>query len=239
MNELLVDTSNEALSIAITKDKHLISDYVARGHRNHSIALMPMLTSMMEQASLVPNDIDQFVIAKGPGSYTGLRIGMSTLKMMAYTLNKPLKLVSSLQLLAMNVPSGVVIPLMDARRQNVYAAVINRPDNTYKMPDQHISLDSLLDYLVKIEGPLIFNGDAYHFKEQIYSRLPHATIIEDEYMNLPHAYYMSHLDGEIVTGEAIHHVIPSYLKQVEAEEKWRQTHEETEADRLSYVEQSR
>lgn len=239
MNELLVDTSNEALSIAITKDKQLVSDYVARGHRNHSIALMPMLTSMMEQANLTPDDIDQFVIAKGPGSYTGLRIGMSTLKTMAYTLHRPLKLVSSLYLLAMNVPSGLVVPIMDARRQNVYAAVIDRCHDTYRLTDRHVALSDLLELLSQWDEPLIFNGDAYRFKEQILERFPTATVIEDEYWNLPHAHYMSVMEGEIVRGEAIHQVAPSYLKQVEAEEKWRQTHEETEEDRLSYVEKSR
>lgn len=239
MKELLVDTSNEALSIALIDDGKILADYVAKGHRNHSIALMPMLVKIMEAAQWQPEDIDQFVIAKGPGSYTGLRIGMATLKTMAYTLNKPLKVVSSLEEVAMNVPTGIVISLFDARRNHVYAAAFDQDKQQRLLDDQYLSIEEVISFAQSLKQPVIFNGDAIKFSEFITTALPEAVVITDEWFNLPHANFLHRCHGEVFTGEAIHNVVPAYLKQVEAEEKWRQTHEETEQERQAYVQKSK
>lgn len=237
MKEVLVDTSNETLGISLVNDGQLVANYEARGHRNHSIALMPMLVNLMEQAKWQPEDVDQFVIAKGPGSYTGLRIGMATLKTMAYTLHKPLKTVSSLEEIAQNIPQGVVISLFNARRNHVYVTAFKNGERL--LEDQYLSLEEVMSFAQSLNETVVFNGDAVQFKEQILAEFPQAIVVEEEFLNLPHAYLMTQCTGEIYEGDAIHNVVPAYLKQVEAEEKWRETHEETAAEREAYIQTSK
>ncbi len=103
---------------------------------------MPAIDYLMSQLNLAPTAIDRFVVAEGPGSYTGLRLGVTTAKTLAYTLKKELVGISSLQTLAANCvgQTGLVVPLFDARRKNVYAGAYRFVNGVWQneLPDQHI-----------------------------------------------------------------------------------------------------
>ncbi|NSS17968.1 tRNA (adenosine(37)-N6)-threonylcarbamoyltransferase complex dimerization subunit type 1 TsaB, partial [Enterococcus faecalis] len=99
---LAIDTSNQTLSIAVCENQKILGSYTATVKRNHSLTLMPAIDYLMSQLNLAPTAIDRFVVAEGPGSYTGLRLGVTTAKTLAYTLKKELVGISSLQTLAAN-----------------------------------------------------------------------------------------------------------------------------------------
>ena len=122
MKVLAFDTSSKALSVAILDGKNLLADVTVNIKKNHSITLMPAIDFLMASVDLQPSDLDRIVVAQGPGSYTGLRVAVATAKTLAYTLNIELVGVSSLYALAAAADlDGLVVPIMDARRNNVYA----------------------------------------------------------------------------------------------------------------------
>ncbi len=123
MKTLAIDTSNQTLAVAVVDGQEVLGQSQTMAIKNHSTALMPAIDGLMQAVGMAPKELEQIVVAKGPGSYTGLRIGVTTAKTLAQTLNIPLIGVSSLKAVAANCVgvSQVIVPLFDARRQNVYA----------------------------------------------------------------------------------------------------------------------
>ena len=122
---LAIDTSNQTLSVAICNDQQLIGQYTGTTNKNHSLALMPAIDFIMKENQITPQGIERIVVAQGPGSYTGLRIGVTTAKTLAWTLGVELVGISSLASLAANSLDyqGLIVPLFDARRNNVYTGI--------------------------------------------------------------------------------------------------------------------
>ena len=121
MKVLAFDTSSKALSLAILEDKQVLAETTINIKKNHSITLMPAIDFLMASLDWAPKDLDRIVVAEGPGSYTGLRIAVATAKTLAHTLNIELVGMSSLLALVPCQQEGLFVPLMDARRNNVYA----------------------------------------------------------------------------------------------------------------------
>ena len=227
MKILAFDTSNQTLTLGLLDDGQLVGELTTTNNKNHSTTLMPAISQLMEAVKWTPQDLDRIVVAQGPGSYTGLRIGVTTAKTLAATLQIDLVGISSLKTLAANAVgvSGVIVPLFDARRQNVYAAgyAWSNEELTTVLPDQHISLVELLD---KLQGQevLFLGADVAKFKETILEKLPQARFAPVPNWDVPNGITLATL-GEVATpaGE-IDSFVPQYLKRVEAEEKWLQTH---------------
>ena len=115
MKLLAFDTSNQALSLAVLEDEHLLAQTTLNIKKNHSITLMPAIDFLMKSLDMKPMDLDRIVVAQGPGSYTGLRIAVATAKTLAHTLKIELVGVSSLLALVPEQVEGLVISIMDAR----------------------------------------------------------------------------------------------------------------------------
>lgn len=123
MISLLLDTSNQALSVAVNRDKEGVAEINTNYKRTHSETLLENINKVLEIADLKKTDIDRIIVAKGPGSYTGVRIAATVAKMLAKGLNIPLYSVSSLFVLAASERfDGSVTALIDARRTHVYTA---------------------------------------------------------------------------------------------------------------------
>lgn len=90
MRILAIDTSNQTLSVAVMEENRILGEYTSTTKKNHSMTLMPAVTELMKASQLKPTDLDRIVVAQGPGSYTGLRIGVTTAKTLAYTLKRSL-----------------------------------------------------------------------------------------------------------------------------------------------------
>lgn len=232
MKLLAFDTSSQALSVALTEDDTLLGKIDLNIKKNHSITLMPAIDFLMTNAGLQPEDLDRIAVAQGPGSYTGLRIAVTTAKTLASTLNIDLVGVSSLAAIAANVDvASKVVPLIDARRQNVYAGIYENGLSVSQ--EQHIELDTLMETL-KTEETLTFTGELANFRELIAQTLPQAKFVENAEHRLPNAYQIARL-GAGYEPVNVDTFVPEYLKKVEAEEKWLETHAEDQGNDTHYI----
>lgn len=231
MKILAFDTSSQALSVALTEDDNLLGKIELTIKKNHSVTLMPAIDFLMTSADLTPQDLDRIAVAQGPGSYTGLRIAVTTAKTLASTLGIDLVGVSSLAAIAANTDfAGKIIPLLDARRQNVYAGIYENGENVAK--DCHISLENLLKMLEN-EEQICFTGEVANFRQQILQTLPQAQFVENPERRLPNAFEIARL-GASSEPVDVDTFVPEYLKKVEAEEKWLEIHA-NEADDARYI----
>jgi tRNA threonylcarbamoyladenosine biosynthesis protein TsaB len=130
MMTLGIDSSAVSVGAAICDGERVIADGFINNKITHSQTLMPLVQSLLENARMTLGDIDVFAVSAGPGSFTGLRIGVSAVKGMAYALGKPCKAVSTLHAMAYNMLSsdGIVCAVMDARCDQVYNALFRIKD---------------------------------------------------------------------------------------------------------------
>ena len=220
MNILAMDTSNKALSLAILENEELLGQVTLNIKKNHSITLMPAIDFLMKSLDMKPTDLDRIVVAQGPGSYTGLRIAVATAKTLAHTLKIELVGVSSLLALVPEQVEGLVIPVMDARRNNVYAGFYQSGQSV--RPEAHLPLAEVLEMAGAANQPVTFVGETTVFAEQIEAALPQAAIQP----TLPDAAAIGRL-GLDLPAQSSHNFVPNYLKRVEAEENWLKTHQES------------
>jgi tRNA threonylcarbamoyl adenosine modification protein YeaZ len=227
MYTLAIDTSNQTLAVAVTTESSTLAQLQLNVKKNHSLTLMPAIDEVVSACGLTPKALDQIVVAKGPGSYTGLRIGVTTAKTLAYSLKIPLKGVSSLATVAANCigVSGLIIPLFDARRQNVYAGAYRFEAGKLVnvLPDQHIALTALLAKL-PAEALYFVGSDVEKFAETIKELRPEAQLNKVMQWDLPSGVTLSQLAQSSPVVEDVQGFLPDYLKRVEAEEKWLETH---------------
>lgn len=163
MKILALETSAKAVSAAVTEDgKVLASGYQDTG-LTHSRTLMPIVEHILKNTDLTVQDCDVIAVAAGPGSFTGIRIGVSAAKGLAFAAEKPAVGVSTLAAMARNVAwlDGLVICTMDARRQQVYNALFQAENGTLTRltPDRAISLEDLAAELKGDQRPKIIVGD--------------------------------------------------------------------------------
>lgn len=240
MKVLAIDTSNQAMSIAVLEESKVISEWTTNIKRNHSEQVMPAIASLITEAGWQPKQLDRIVVAKGPGSYTGLRIGVTTAKTLAWTLEKELAGVSSLEVLAANCVGRerYIVPLFDARRGTIYTGLYwsdARGNLKQIEPDIHISAEEWALHLSKIKGEFCLVGEDsesyYHLFSQYLRKRVYQALPQDR---LPRASVLGFLGMDKET-EEVHTFIPSYLKLAEAEENWRKKHPDKLGD-TTYVE---
>ena len=215
-----IDTSSKALTLAILEDETLLAQMTLNIKKNHSITLMPAIDFLMNSLDMKPTDLDRIVVAQGPGSYTGLRMAVATAKTLAHTLKIELVGVSSLQALVPEQVEGLVIPVMDARRNNVYAGFYQSGQSV--RPEAHLPLAEVLEIAGVADQPVTFVGETAVFAEQIEAALPGVSVQP----TLPDAAVIGRL-GLDLPAQSIHDFVPNYLKRVEAEENWLKTHQES------------
>ncbi len=162
VNILAIDTSTDYLSLAILKDGTLAAKFHKKADRRHSILLVPTLNKLLKKTALKIKNIDCFAISVGPGSFTGLRIGVTVVKGLAYALKKRIVAVPTLDVIADNAKNfkGVICPVLDARKNKVYACIYKSDGKTVKKISKYLllPLDELLKKLSKYDK-VLFLGD--------------------------------------------------------------------------------
>lgn len=230
-----IDTSNTPLSIAIVKDGQILTEENTSTPINHSLRAMPAIEEAFQRAKLSPSDIDAIAVSEGPGSYTGVRIGVTIAKTLAWTLNKPLVGVSSLKVLAMNglFFNGLICPIVDARRKNVYAGVYQSQNGELNavLEDGHFSLDDLLEKLKNYEEPILFIGkDVGLYEDLLAEHLQEQAVIAPFQFNLPRASSLIYAAHHVNREEDVHHFVPEYRRIAEAEANWLKAQEKDSKD---------
>ena len=166
MKILALETSATAASAAVCEDEALVAQCFQRTGLTHSATLMPMVESMLKTAGLKLDEIDLIAVAAGPGSFTGLRIGVSAAKGLAWPSHKPCAGVSTLEAMAWQLcgMEGCVCAAMDARRQQVYNALFElKEEKPVRLtPDRAISLKDLMLELGNTKKAQIVVGDGAH-----------------------------------------------------------------------------
>lgn len=206
MISLFIDTSSSRLILGLIKDNKLIDKCEKELNHDLSAQALPYLDRLLKNNNLTPKLVDKIFVVNGPGSFTGIRIGVTIAKMIAWALNKEIVTISELELIA-STPcnSDYIIPYIDARRNAVYAGIYDKNGNNV-MEDCYISIDCLKD---KLDENKSYTFVSYDFDK----------------LNISDSDIKPHINIENVVGKHIndnpmnpHSVNPNYLKRTEAEE---------------------
>ena len=167
MKILSIDTSSEVCSVSILEDNNVIKEISVKDGNTHSIKLMPQIEQIFKDTNLSLNDIDLFACDKGPGSFTGIRIGIATIKAFCDAINKPSIGISSLMGLAYNIKNdGYICSLIDAKNDNVYYSLFEHSNNSYIQIGDYLSdnINYITDILKICNKPIFFvgNGSIVH-----------------------------------------------------------------------------
>lgn len=174
MKILAIDTSGPACSVALSADGKLLGEIVMNSALTHSETVMPAVDAILSREGIGCGEIDRFAAVAGPGSFTGVRIGVCAVKALAHASGKPCVRVNALEALAVGAwgAGDVVCPILDARRDQVYCAAFEytggrMPDRI--LPDAAIPLSELLSLLPK-DRNILFTGDGVAVYEETISR---------------------------------------------------------------------
>ena len=162
MNILMIDTSGPACGVAVSQNGKIVCELQLTSGKTHSQRVMPMVDRALEMCEMTVSDIDLFGAVVGPGSFTGVRIGVSTVKALAHAAGKPCIGIDALEALAANVTGfdGVVCPILDARAQQVYGAMFESGMPPVRlMEDEAEKLTLFLDRVEATGKNALFLGD--------------------------------------------------------------------------------
>ncbi|MDF2684561.1 MAG: tsaB [Brevibacillus sp.] len=229
MRVLAIDTSNLVLSVAIVEEERVLAEMTTNQQKNHSIRLMDCISELLDATGTLPEQLSGLGVAKGPGSYTGVRIGVATAKSMAWSLNLPVIGISSLQVIAMNAVgfSGLIVPLFDARRGQVYSGCYrtDRMESVLLQENEKIIL--LQEWLPLLReqaqgDPILFLGeDVRVHREAIVQGLGEQAHFATPAQHHPRAAHIGYLAmRRLQDGGNAHELVPEYLQLAEAEAKW-------------------
>lgn len=225
MKILSIDSATESASCAVIDDDKLLGEITFNYKKQHSAILMPMIDTLLKNTELTLSDIDGFAISKGPGSFTGLRIGMATIKGFAQATKKPLICVSTLDALAYNLAytPGIICPILDALRGNVYTALYKfEGESLVQISDYMvISIDELIELIDN--KPVTFIGDGiFKFKEKLASSLTSISFAPAN-LNLAKASSLGELGLKLLSkgiSDDLYSAAPIYLRQSQAEREY-------------------
>ena len=160
---LALESSAKAASVALLNDEEVLAQYSQCCGLTHSCTLLPMVEDVLKNTGKTMKDVELFAVSHGPGSFTGIRIGVSTLKGLAWASDKPCTGVSTLEAMAWHgtMRGGLICPVMDARRSQVYNALFEIVDGKPQRltPDRAISLEELKNELASYDWKPLLVGD--------------------------------------------------------------------------------
>lgn len=224
MKVLAIDTSNFTLGVALINGTQVIGEYTTNLKKNHSVRVMPAIESLLRDCDTSPKELTKIVVAQGPGSYTGVRIGVTIAKTLAWTLKIPLAAVSSLEVLAANGRyfNGLISPLFDARRGQVYTGLYEYDNDKLKTvtEDCNILCSEWAKKLKEYNRPILFVGqDVEIHREAITEVLGDLAIFVplQLFNSRPSELAFIGLNKDEVD---IHNFVPNYIRMAEAEANW-------------------
>ena len=211
-----IETATKICSVAISDGKKLLAKKEEGGEYSHAEKLNGFIEDCLKGANLSIHQIDAMAVSKGPGSYTGLRIGVSTAKGLCYALNKPLISVDTLQAMALKMKSEIVevdlyCPMLDARRMEVYTAFYNQENVMVNgISAKIIDGQSFLEELKT--NRIVFFGDGAEKCRELLGAKPNAFFSNN---GLPSAQYVNEIASEKLANNQLEDVAyfePYYLK---------------------------
>ncbi|RIW29392.1 tRNA (adenosine(37)-N6)-threonylcarbamoyltransferase complex dimerization subunit type 1 TsaB [Bacillus salacetis] len=226
MKILGIDTSNYQLGIALASDEEIIGEYITNIKKNHSLRAMPAVEMLMKECGVSPAELNKIVVAGGPGSYTGVRIGVTIAKTLAWTLNIPVIGVSSLAVLASSGRyfDGLISPLFDARRGQLYAGLYKYSEGKLQcmIDDANLPAEEWADSLARYGEKILFVGhDVKIHQDVLKDKLGEQAVLADMTSSNPRPSELIRI-GMGMPVENVHGLVPNYIRLAEAEAKWRE-----------------
>ena len=220
-----IETATKTGGVAIVSENGVLAEYTLNIEVTHSERLMSTVDRVLKDTGFTLANIDGYGVSIGPGSFTGLRIGLSTIKGLAFATGKPVAAVPTLKALAWNTPFPhyPVCPLLDARKQEVYAALYRRNgrNTIQEMPDTVISLAEMAG---RITGEVLFTGEgARLFAEDIQKIFGDRAYFAPLSSSVPSAASVAEIAlmmfkrGERTDPDEL---VPMYIRRPEAEVAW-------------------
>ncbi|MDD3048757.1 MAG: tRNA (adenosine(37)-N6)-threonylcarbamoyltransferase complex dimerization subunit type 1 TsaB [Bacilli bacterium] len=204
MKYLFLDTSSDNLSVAII-DNDIIKERTLSATNNYSKHALVELETIFNEAKIEPIDINKLFVINGPGSFTGVRIGVTIIKTFAWSLNKPVIPISSLKAYAISLSDyDYYVSVIDARRESVYVGIYDKDYNSV-VKEAYMSINEVNELISNLNGKVAITGNIdINSNKTIPAKLDIMKIIN---------YYK---DNNNINA---HELKPNYLKRVEAEEK--------------------
>ena len=205
MIKFLIDTSSSNIILGLYQDNQPIKEIMEENDHQLSSRIFPLIDQLFHSAEKKVEEVDEIVVVNGPGSFTGVRIGVTIAKTYAWSLKKKIIPVSELQVMASTkTDTDYLIPMIDARRNCVYAGIYDQNLNIV-LSDQYLSIEDLKKEVEKLDGSYTYLCDAK--LDQLDDCIP-------SHPNLSNVLKYHEND----TGINPHQVNPNYLKKTEAEE---------------------
>ena len=215
MKILSVSTSSNIASVAISENDKCVLELNIDNNKTHSETLMPLISEIFEKSDIDLKDIDLIACDVGPGSFTGIRIGISSIKAIAESLKIPVVSVTSLEALAYNIENldcKTICSLIDARNNQVYCGIFDRE---YNLMEEYIAddINTVIETLKKYEN-IVFVGDGLVPHKELLgiSDLPYENVIHSK--NIAKCAYRKYIENKLDTADTI---IPLYLRKSQAE----------------------
>ncbi|MBS4534640.1 tRNA (adenosine(37)-N6)-threonylcarbamoyltransferase complex dimerization subunit type 1 TsaB [Clostridium sp. D2Q-14] len=228
MKVLAIESSSRVATCAVMDENSLLGEYIINDKMTHSKKLMPAIGELMTSLDLKPEDIDVYSGSTGPGSFTGLRIGLASIKAMAHAHEKEVIGIPTMDALAFNMPyvEGIVVPMMDARRDRVYTGIYKWEYGVFNtiMEQDVLSVDEIIDILLKRNERIVVNGDGgVKYRDVLTEKLEDRVVFSPNSTNMPRASSVAELAiMKIKNGEGIDYrkLIPDYLRKSQAERQY-------------------
>lgn len=219
MKILSIDTASTICSVAISEDAQVLYEKTVEDGLTHSQNLMPMINETFEKANLTLEDIDLFACDIGPGSFTGIRIGISTIKAFQDVTQKVAIGVSSLESLAYGITdSAPIVTLLDARNNNIYGAVWNLENGIYTLSHDYFatSIEEASNIINTYSSPILVGDGSFAYYDYWQEKIPSCRFAEETFNN-----QNAILIAKTAYDKYIHHVhtpvAPLYLRKSQAE----------------------
>ncbi len=222
MKILGIDTSTPIGSVALIDGDNLVAEHTLNIVQAHSSRLMPAIDTVLKWSDIAAADLDACAVGVGPGSFTGIRIGVATIKSLCYALDKPIVGVSTLEAVAYNLrwTHGVICPVLDARRSEIYGAIFQGGTEWQRLSeDLCLSIDAFLDPLGTQAPPhsaINFVGDGLStYGDAIRERLGARAQFADTMFNAPRGATIAYLGARCLQrGESDSYwtLVPNYVR---------------------------
>ena len=222
MKILGIDTSTPIGSVALIDDDNLVAEHTLNIVQAHSSRLMPAIDTVLKWSDITVEDLDGCAVGIGPGSFTGIRIGVATIKSVCYAVDKPIVGVSTLEAVAYNLrwTNGVICPLLDARRSEVYGAIFEGGNEWRRLSeDLCLSLDAFLDRLDANTAPnctINFVGDGLlTYGDAVRESLGKRVHFADAIFNVPRGATVAHLGAQRLQNDDTDDywtLVPNYVR---------------------------
>ncbi|RKU20911.1 tRNA (adenosine(37)-N6)-threonylcarbamoyltransferase complex dimerization subunit type 1 TsaB [Candidatus Poribacteria bacterium] len=222
MKILGIDTSTPIGSVAVIDSDNLVAEHTLNIVQAHSSRLMPAIDTVLKWSDITADNLDGCAVGIGPGSFTGIRIGVATIKSLCYALDKPIVGVSTLEAVAYNLrwTNGTICPLLDARRSEIYGAIFQGGTKWQRLSeDLCLSIDAFLNRLDTHAPPnstINFVGDGLStYGDAVREKLGEKADFADAIFNVPHGATIARLGSQRLQNGDIDNywtLVPNYVR---------------------------